>query len=516
MHLLFEQPTPGVWNRQHGFALATGLRALQYPTTTYINAWRDLIGANSAANNLDPSGWPPHYSILSHDDGTILLFGGVRNQQQALTIAGASTFVDVTNYGRVMLYAWQLYEDLKTSILATVRGCTNLNRFVVAGHSAGGILAMLFAKRLTTEFGAGKVKYAMSFGAVRGVDKAWNDSMPCPAFAVVADTDSFPFWPLSSTVPTYNRIGWATPVDPCICGHFVGLNKQGEVQWDRGLTGHLIDRANPLRSLADMMTGVGILDAHSIANYASQCSKQHGAGREDEMPGLLRRLNNAMHLGVGPADFSQSVPPPATTPVATPPAPAVPQLQRLITNTMDPVTPAAPTFNTDLVGATQVATSTATVTSAPVAGATLDFLRGDAQLVRDVGVVIERIRQRDSRLLIARRSRRVGSPLGLLRYAKAVFDRVAARDAKAADPAQRGRLSTSAYLIDPDDPNLFWAFTTYRDAISDRIAAPGDNRVPIINRADEVLAASEELLLGQFAPLNKRAVRQRRRRAASS
>jgi len=499
MHQIFNTPAhPKDWSRVNAYALATGLRGLTYEDRRYVNGWRSAIGASTTTTTSYSDGYPPAYTIAHHDDGQVLLFGGLRNIQQASQRMNECSFVPIAlGWGDVMHFAVKVYQQIIDDVLTAVAAGSNRTRFVVAGHSIGGVVAMIVARRLNREYGAGTVKYAMSFGSPRAFDKQFATTMPCQAFAVAANKDHLAMWPLYSTFQT-NLRGAYDYASAYWCGTEVWLTK-GEWREEKGWFDETWTSSIGL-GLRYTLENSNQTAIHSIENYVLHCARHLPTGQDGDYRDNLRRLNRAMGFNVDPIDFSTPVTPPSTATVTAPTLPTVAQVQQVPTAPIDPVTPTTPTYDNSLVGQTQRAAATAVVSSSPDPTATVDYARSDETLIIDLVRLILRVRARDARLRDPRKRSTVGSPKTLLRFGKNVLQRIVDRDAKVGNPVTGRNLSTQAYLIPPSDGILTQAFQQYQTAINDRLAGPSNPRDPIIDRTQVELEAAEEYLNVEFGP----------------
>lgn len=216
------------------YAYATLLRLMRYNDPNYIESWRLWSGANQSFVIPPADDYQSHVTVFNTGRSAIVAFEGTRNRTQLIQELLECTPVADTASGTFTLsfFKWALNQvhGTITDRLATIPG---LERVIVIGHSMGGALGHLFAKRLKTQ-NVYPITALYTFGQPRtfvGFGPLGND---LPYFRIIEAHDPTPGLPpprIAISISYPYAGGAMGPVE----------YRHTDVAWivnDRGLVGH--------------------------------------------------------------------------------------------------------------------------------------------------------------------------------------------------------------------------------------------------------------------------------------
>lgn len=464
---LFDSRATGIFDLIDVYYLGTFLRAHQYGTSVYRQAWCDILGFSGNARRTYTDNYPPPYTVVRHADGCIVAFDGLQNLRQLLGYAmpGAmERLVGVTGYVMPLLrLVWlQIREDVFSRIAAS----PNYSKIVVTGYSFGGALAAVATQAIKNRYPLSSLQWACSFGSPKPGDQEFCDNVTAPFICIENEGDDCVHFPwLNSTnrpgLPILNY--FAVPDHP---GRALTLTPDGTYQFGRPgvLTRNRIDNMVTTfvaNAIAGDPTG------HELQEYVRRLGVALFVQTKLPTFARMKSLNDAMDANVDPGDFTTPETPPATVALAVPPLPAFADLQRVSSGDGDPAGPTV-TYDTRLVGARVGARTQAIVSRSRTANDAGDYHGLDKRLIHNTWKALDQLNKRDALLLSGKKTLKLRNTLAkkILVNAKIHMLRVQRRDLRAADnPTPTRELSTRKLIIDVNDVTLTAAFAAVLLAI---------------------------------------------------
>lgn len=507
MDSLFQLAGTGIQTPENVYALGTLLRATPYNPLLY----RDAIKARLQLIDLQQytPDFAPVYTVGYHADGMILAFSGLQNFDQfASYLWNSSTCTMYRNSGRVVYFLRKCWEAIQANILEKIGAAPNSSRIVVCGYSCGGALAPIVANWLNGQFGAGRVKYVVSFGAPRPGDHAFAEGITAPQLTVENDGDPVPgyprfnsFWSTVSTLGSSSLFQY-NPGRPLV------LSENGAMSGARSSRFSAADSEitfNTITSIgADPFGSV-----HGLKEYMRRLALNLNVRQENTRAEIMWRLNLAMDSNVSPVDYATPVTAPPTTAISVPPMPTVADVQRRPVASGAPGDPDVPVYDSTFVGESQRVQSTFAVSSGSAAGALPAFHGKDRHMLVNAGHALDLIRERDLLIWRAKHSDRTRRKraVKLIKAALLYLGRIQARDQRNTDHPRSKSLSTNAYMIDPLDSDTNADLSTVMTALEDALTSVTGNTMVFDNGNSSLTLSLDNVrfllsTLAYFGPLD--------------